>query len=428
MIEANDWTAQLELALHLLAAFAAGLLVGIERGWHQREEPAGTRVAGVRTFTLIGTCGGLVSIFALQLSITLAGILLAAVVILVLGAFLLPRLKREERDATTMIAAMVTLTLGLLAGAGYPALALAAASVITLLLSLRKPMHGLLRTLTEEEMRAIARFAVIAIAVLPFLPDTSYGPYGAWNPFKLWLVVILVTGFSVAGYVSNRVIGQNRGTIATALIGGAYSSTAVTAALAGQMREGGSGRLGTGIALASAVMYVRVMILAAVLSPSVAIDILALLAPAALIAFVAAGLIWRQEGADDGSQTPLTSKPFELLPALGFLLAVALASLLVHWAQAEFGERGAAISLFIAGSFDVDAAIIAYSVLPPGAVAVAIAALALAGTVAVNMAFKAAIVFVTAGTQAGKMPGYALLASWAVLVMTLGARAVMLFA
>lgn len=418
---------QVDPAFHLLAALAAGLLVGIERGWRQRDDAEGSRVAGVRTFTLIGGCGGLISILAAQSSPLLAAILLAGLVALLVGAFLRPRSTEIGRDATTMVSAMVTLGLGLLAGEGLAAIALAGAAVTTLILALRKPMHGLLESLSEQEMRAIARYAVIAVAVLPFLPDAEYGPYGAWNPFKLWLVVLLVTGFSVLAYIFNRIIGLNRGTIATALIGGAYSSTAVTAAFASKLKDGEAGPFATGIALASAVMYARVVVLAAVLVPGAVVQLLWLLGPATCTAFALAGLVWRQEQNGNNSKTVLKAMPFELLPALGFLVAVAAASLLVRWAQVEFGEAGAALSLFIAGSFDVDAAMVAYSVLPSDTVPVAIASLALAGTVAINMIFKAAIVFMNAGAKAGRIAGLSLLASFAALFVTITIRAVTLF-
>ncbi|MXO72481.1 MgtC/SapB family protein [Alteraurantiacibacter buctensis] len=427
MFDGAEWAAQANLALHLLAALAAGLLIGIERGWRQRSEVEGARVAGVRTFTLIGTCGGLIGIVSLNLSPVLAAILLACLTIMLIGAFIRPRVGPVSRDATTMVAGFTTLCLGLLAGGGMAALALAGAAVATLILAMRQPIHGALRNLTEEELRAIARFAVIAGAVLPFLPDADYGPYGAWNPFQLWLVVVLVTGFSVAGYIANRLFGQQRGTLTTAVIGGAYSSTAVTAALASQIKAGEHGHYATGIALASAVMYCRVVALAAVLAPGLVLPLTALLAPASLVIALAAALIWRHERADEAAATRLTSKPFELLPALGFLMAVALAALLVRWAQDQFGQQGVALSLFIAGSFDVDAAIVAYSALPVDAVSTAIAALALAGTVAINMAFKAGIVFVNAGARAGRPALLALLASLLVLVLTIGLRAVSLF-
>ncbi len=424
MTNSGEWQLQVELGAHLLAALAAGLLVGIERGWRQREEAEGSRVAGVRTFTLIGGCGGLIALAALHISEGIAVLLLAGLLILLLAAFLRAASGEARRDATTMVAALATLSLGVLAGAGYAALALAGAAIITFILAIRQQLHGLLGALSQEEVRAIARYAVIAVAVLPFLPDEQIGPLGAWNPFTLWLVVVLVTGFSVAGYVANRIIGQNKGTIATALIGGAYSSTALTAAFASRLKKLDSGPFATGIALASAVMYLRVLLLAAVLVPSVALPMLLLLAPAAVTAFAASAFIWRKDRAATASTTALTARPFELLPALAFLAAVAAASLLVRWAETEFGDAGAAISLFIAGSFDVDAALVAYSTLPRATVPSEIAALALAGTVAVNMAFKAAIVFVNAGPKLGGRAGSALFASLAVLICTLGFRAV----
>ena len=108
---------------------------------------------------------------------------------------------------------------------------------------------------------------MIAGAVLPFLPNGHYGPLGAWNPHKLWLVVVLVTGFSFLGYVANRIFGERNGTIATALIGGAYSSTAVTQSLAQRLgREQRGGAEPAGIALATAVMYLRVTLLVGILS------------------------------------------------------------------------------------------------------------------------------------------------------------------
>ncbi|GGC17887.1 membrane protein [Novosphingobium marinum] len=415
------------VALDLLAALGAGLLAGIERGWQLREEADGARVAGVRTFALLGGLGGLVAIAARLVSPAISAILFSSIVVLLVVVFLRSARQRNSNDATTMVAAFVTLGLGLLAGAGYPAIALAGAAVTALVLASRTQAHGLLRSMSQDEVRAIARYAVIAGAVLPFLPDASYGPYEAWNPFKLWLVVVLVTGFSVLGYIANRVVGQERGTIATALIGGAYSSTAVTAAFSTRLKNGDPGPFATGIALASAVMYLRVALLALVLAPRIAPSIALLLGPAAIAAFVAAGLAWRREADTPSERTELKSRPFELLPALGFLLAVAAASLLVRWAQVEFGQAGGAISLFIAGSFDVDAAMVAYSTLPADSVPLAVAALALSGTVAVNMAFKAGIVFAYAGAFRGRTALVALLASLAVLCAALVYRAVVLF-
>src|SRR5207244_9531283 len=133
---------------------------------------------------------------------------------------------------TTPVAALATIALAFVAGFGEPRFAIAGATVMTLLLALRTELHGLLDKLDEADVKALARYAVIAGAVLPFLPSGHYGPLGAWNPQRLWLVVVLVTGFSFLGYIANRIFGERHGTIATGLIGGASSSTAVTLALA----------------------------------------------------------------------------------------------------------------------------------------------------------------------------------------------------
>ena len=133
-----------------------------------------------------------------------------------------------------------------MAGFGEPGFAIAGATIVTLILALKGELHGFLDKLDEDDVKALARYAVIAGAVLPFLPNGHYGPLGAWNPQRLWLVVVLVTGFSFLGYVANRIFGERHGTIATALIGGAYSSTAVTQSLVAAARKRKARRRGTG--------------------------------------------------------------------------------------------------------------------------------------------------------------------------------------
>jgi uncharacterized membrane protein (DUF4010 family) len=221
-----------EQLLAMSTALAAGLLIGIERGWKLRRAPEGTRVAGVRTFTLLGLVAGLAGLIGAHGQWLVAGALIAAAAAMLTIGYARRSADDQKSDATSAIAGLATLALGFVAGIGAPALAIAGASLVTLTLALRKEAHRMIDRLDQEDVKALARFAVIAGAILPFLPDGDYGPYGAWNPQKLWLVVVLVTGFSFAGYVANRIFGTRHGTVATALIGGAYSSTAVTQSLA----------------------------------------------------------------------------------------------------------------------------------------------------------------------------------------------------
>jgi uncharacterized membrane protein (DUF4010 family) len=366
-------------------ALAAGLLIGIERGWKLRGEKPGTRVAGVRTFTLLGLAGGLSGLIGAKGYVIAAGALAAGAVALMSFAYI--RELKTQRDATSAVAALLTLALGFLAGSGSAGLAIAAAAITVSILALRQEIHGFVDKLDQDDVKALARFSVIALGVLPFLPDRSFGPYDAWNASRLWWIVILVTGFSFIGYVANRIFGERHGTIATALIGGAYSSTAVTQALAqllGTMKSAGAEP--AGIALATAVMYLRVLLLVAILANQILIDFAIIILPALLVGWAAGYWLYRKAPSSEGPAPP--GNPIALLPALGFVLFLAVAAVAARWAEGRFGEQGTAVLILIMGSMNVDTAIVTLGGLPSGAISAELAALALAGTILVNMSVK----------------------------------------
>lgn len=404
-------------ALCVAAGLACGLLIGIERGFDLRSLRSGTRVAGLRTFTLLG----LVSAFAglaghLGQPFAAGALVAGCVALLTVGYANRPGIK-DRPDATTPVAALTTVGLGFMAGLGEPGFAIAGAAVVTLLLALKAELHGFLEKLDEDDVKALARYAVIAGAVLPFLPSGPYGPLGAWNPQKLWLVVVLVTGFSFLGYVANRIFGERHGTIATALIGGAYSSTAVTQSLAqrlGSDEEGGAEN--AGIALASAVMYLRGILLIAILSTRVLLPFAILLAPATLVAWAAGLWLYRKAPASRAPSPP--GNPIALLPAFGFVAFVAFAAVAAKWAAGRFGEHGIAVLLLIVGSTDIDTAIITLGGLSPAAISSLLAAIAIAGTIVVNMAVKTGITLAYARSR-GFAAAAALGASTAVLAATI---------
>jgi uncharacterized membrane protein (DUF4010 family) len=374
-------------------ALACGLLIGIERGFDLRRERAGTRVAGVRTFTLLGLVAGLAGFVGANGQWLAAGALVAgAAAVLAVGYAHRPGLA-ERPEATTEIAALATLGLGFVAGFGQPGLAIAGATIVTLLLALKSELHGLLDRLDEDDVKALARYAVIAGAVLPFLPNGHYGPLGAWNPQRLWLVVVLVTGFSFLGYVANRIFGERHGTVATGLIGGAYSSTAVTIALSQRLgREQKAGAEPAAIAFATAVMYLRMPVLIAILATRVLPAITILLLPAMIVAWAAGFWLYREAPRSDAPAPP--GNPIALLPALGFVAFVAVAAIAATWAQGRFGQSGIAVLLLIVGSMDVDVAIVTLGTLSPEAISPLLAAMAISGTAISNMAVKIGIALV----------------------------------
>ena len=272
--------------------------------------------------------------------------------------------------------------------------------------------------LDEDDVKALARYAVIAGAVLPFLPNGHYGPLGAWNPQRLWLVVVIVTGFSFLGYAANRIFGERHGTIATALIGGAYSSTAVTQALAQRLgREKESGAEPAGIALATAVMYLRIPILIAVLATRVLPAIIILLLPAMVIAWGAGYWLYRKTPRSDAPSS--SGNPIALLPALGFVAFVAVAAVAAKWAEGRFGQSGIAVLLLIIGSMDVDVAIVTLGTLAPEAISPLLAAMAISATTIANMAVKVGITLVYAGRK-GVSAAIAMIASVLVLAAMIG--------
>jgi uncharacterized membrane protein (DUF4010 family) len=405
-------------ALSMVTALACGLLIGIERGFDLRRLRSGTRVAGVRTFTLLGLIAGTAGFLGSSGQQVSAGAIVAGTVALIVVGYAHRPGLDEKPDATTPAAALATIGLGFMAGFGQPGVAIAGATIVTLILALRAELHGFVDKLDEDDVKALARYAVIAGAVLPFIPHGYYGPLHAWNLQRLWLVVVLVTGFSFLGYVANRIFGERHGTIATALIGGVYSSTAVTQALAqrlGSESEGGAEP--AGIALATAVMYLRIPILIAVLATRVLVPITVIILPAMVVAWGAGLWLYRKAPKSDAPTPP--GNPIALLPALGFLVFVAIAAIAAKWAQGEFGQSGIAVLLLIVGSMDVDVAIVTLGTLAPEAISPLLAAMAISGTTISNMAVKIGITLVYARRK-GLSAAIAMLASVVALAAAIG--------
>ena len=403
-------------ALSVATALASGLLIGIERGWKLKEQKPGTRVAGVRTFTMIGLGSGIAGLLGSVGEVVVAAAIAVGMVAILVIAY--ARALESQHDSTSAVAAVSTVAIGFLAGSGNPALAIACAAIGVALLALREELHGFVEHLDADDVKALARYAVIAGAILPFLPSGHYGPLGAWDPQRLWLVVVLVTGFSFLGYVANRVFGERHGTIATALIGGAYSSTAVTQALSQRLgSKKTAGAEPAGIALATAVMYLRVPVLMAVFATRALLSVSIILLPAVLVAWGAGWWLYRKAPKSDAPAQP--GNPIALLPALGFAAFVAAAAVAAAWAEGRFGQSGIAVLLLIVGSMSVDTAIITLGGLSPDAISPLLAAIAIAGTIIGNMAVKIGIALVYARGK-GVSSALAMTASVVALLMMIG--------
>jgi uncharacterized membrane protein (DUF4010 family) len=390
-------------------ALALGLLIGLERGWTSREEAAGTRVAGFRTFGVLGLIGGVAGMLAPPLGAT--ALLLSGGVLLV--GYLRQSKRANGLSATNALASLLTLILGMLATSGRPTEALAAAAAVTLLLAMRETLHGLLRGMSEAEIRSAARFGLITFVILPLAPDRQMGPLDAWNPHQLWLVVVLVSGLSFAGYVATRRIDPMRSALVTAVCGAIVSSTAVTVAFARRLRSGDepAGPLTGGIALASVVMFLRVLLLTALLAPFALPTLALIVVPALAVATILAAILMRRPGAVRPTDDVKLGNPLDLSAALGLAFLVALMTLASRWAFGHFGGIGIAGVLAITGLADVDAAILALAGLPAGTLDGRMAGLVLAGPVLLNTVFKAVLAIAFAPGKAGLRAAAPLMAS-----------------
>lgn len=392
-------------------ALGLGLLIGVQRGWARRDDAPGSRFAGVRTYGLIGLAGGIAGTLQ-ERAAGLSLVLTAAVTGLVLMGYWRATRSNGTVSGTGSLVGLLTIACGFLAGSGETALATAVTGSIALVLALRTKLHSWIETLDEREIIAIARFGLIALVILPLLPSGAFGPWGVWQPRQLWLVVVMVSGFSFAGYLAAKYAGARRGTVATAATGSMVSSTAVTAALSGKLRngDGDSMVLNGSIAVASAVMFLRVMVLAAVLAP-VALPTLALFAVPGMAVSLIGAVILLRGGATRPPAEPAAMKlrnPFDLPPALLLTVMVMGLTLAARWVLEHFGDRGVALVLAVSGTVDVDSAIITLGNLPVGTLTPKVAGLLLAAPIIANTLLKAGIALVVGGRKQG-WPGAATL-------------------
>ena len=398
----------------LLAAVGIGLLIGLERGWRQRDEHAGGRIAGIRTHALLALGGALSGLLALNVSIWFGLICVGGIIVALLLAH---RARLAEADdnvsATNVVVSILTVMLGLAMTTGFLREAVVAGGVMTLILSMREQLHGWLRTLSAEDVRAVAVYGAITLVVLPLLPDKNMGPYAALNPRNLWLVVVFVTGLSFAGYWASKRVGDAQGTIIAAAIGATYSSTAVTAELSRRLRNGqeDSLPLRAGIAAATAMMPIRVSVLVAVLVPTALLPFLTMVGPAIAVALLFAALLyWRARGAAAGG-VMARRNPFDIWPAIGFAALVGVIVILSRWTIDQYGGRGVSFLIALTGLYDVDAAIVTAVNLPKNALGTSSLAALLALPVLMNSALKAALVPVLGGVREGVRAAIPLIAS-----------------
>lgn len=341
----------------VLVALALGMLIGLQRGWHERHTRAGGRIGGIRTFGLLALSGAMAALLAEPLGpgITI-GIGIAAALLLGLAHWLD---SRDDQDfgITTVVAGIVTYLLGAMTVLTDLSLPVAIAVLTTIVLHFKQALHRALEHLSDHEIRGILQLALISAVLLPVLPNETYGPWDALNPYEIWLLVVLIAGISLAAYFAMRLAGPDKGVIITSLLGGLASSTALTLSLARMTSRLPLPRLlACGILLAATIMYPRILLEVAVVNATL-LD--ALWLPMGAMALgCAAGAVWlwrTREPFGNLDTSQLITEPFQLMPALQFGFLLALIMLISHGIKAHMGEQGLWLVAIVAGLTDVDA-------------------------------------------------------------------------
>ncbi|HET8701668.1 MAG TPA: MgtC/SapB family protein [Nitrococcus sp.] len=341
----------------LAISLAVGLLIGLERGWEQRDEAEGQRVAGIRTFTLIGLLGGITALLAARYGAVILAFGFLGVAVISSTAYFVTARTSHQYGITSQGAFLATYALGAAAASGYPEAAAAAAVVIAIVLGFKEELHGWLQRLDRSELTAALQLLMITIVVLPILPNRNFGPLNAINPFRIWWFVVLIAGISFIGHFAIRIAGPGRGVLLTGVLGGLASSTALTVNFSrfGRGRPLAHPLLAIGIVLATGTVFLRVTTYVNVLNPTLGLHLLLPLISMALLSYAIALFAWWRERGTLVPPALQPSKPFQLRVALQFGLILALITLLSEATRRFLGEAGIYALAIITGLSGVDA-------------------------------------------------------------------------
>lgn len=334
------------------ASLAIGFLIGLER---QRNA---TAKAGVRTCALVALFGTLAALISQSLDtpwVVATGLLLVGAMII--AAYVGAENPEGDSGTTTVIAVLLCYCLGAMVWLGYVRFAVALAIAITVLLHYKAELHEFSEKLAPHDISMMLQFAVLSLIVLPLLPDEGYGPYRALNPYHTWLMVVLVSGLGVAGYVALRVLGERRGLLLVGLSGGLVSSTATTVVQARQAGVHGEwcGAGAAVIALSNLVVLARLGVLAAVSAPAIIPVLLPALAAGMAFGLPPAIVRFRSATSGNAVAVPQVTNPASLPVAISFGALYAVVLVLAAWLADRVGEGGLLGLAAVSALVDLDA-------------------------------------------------------------------------
>ncbi|MDZ7724995.1 MAG: MgtC/SapB family protein [candidate division KSB1 bacterium] len=335
-----------------------GLLVGIQREYAiEKENKEST--TGVRTLALMGMIGCAAAMLTEQMGSPWPYV----AIVLIGGALLITGFITEsqnnETGLTTEFASLLTILNGSLVYMDHMPLAIALTVTIVTILSLKIEIHEFVKQIDRQDILATLKFALISAIILPVLPNQNYGPepFNIFNPYKIWLLVVFISGISFIGYILIKLAGAKRGITLLGLLGGLASSTAVTLTLTQRSKANPelSKSFAQAIILAWTVMYIRLLIIVGAINIKLVqllwLPVLVTVSVGILYVFI----LYKVQREPSQLEHVTFANPFELGPAIKFGIIFSVVLLLSKVAQIYFGDTGIYIASLVSGLADVDA-------------------------------------------------------------------------
>jgi len=406
--------------LAFVTSLAIGLLIGVER----ERNPAAK--AGLRTFALtaaFGTLAAMLGDYGEGAWVPAVGLALTGVTI-VAAYYRAP--PADDPGTTTVVALLLTYCLGALCWYGERTLAAAIAVGAAALLYFKPELRGILERFERRDLLAVIQFATLSVVILPVLPDEGYGPYGVLNPFRIWLMVVLISGLSLAGYIALKTVGPRYGLPLVGLFGGLVSSTATTLAYSRHARASTlTDAAAVVIVLANLTVLVRLAVLAAATAPAILPRLAPVLGAALVAGMVTAVLLWRRRLAGKAElPLPAVANPAELRASLGFGVLFAVVLLAAAWLSDIAGHRGLYAVALVSGLTDVDALTLSsLQLFTSGKLGAHEVVVAIALALLANTVFKLGLVLAAGGKPLARrviLPALASVLAGAVAVVATG--------
>jgi uncharacterized membrane protein (DUF4010 family) len=354
-----DWLTSISAYLNpafisLIISAGIGLIIGLEREFNTQDDPA--HVGGIRTFVLAAVLGNVADWLSKYTSSALLIAALAGFFLLICMAYYV-QAQKGKMGLTTEVALLLTFLLGVAVSKGLMQESLAVVVLMTAVLSLKDQLHGFIQKITEEELFAFIKFIVLALLVLPMLPTAPFGPDNLLTPRDLGYIVVLVLSISFTGYLLLKFGSPQKGILLTAIIGGLFSSTLIAWVFSSKSRERPelSPAYGSGIVLASTIMFVRVFIWASIFAFPVAKE---LILPLSLMLLVSLAPTWQviRDHKKESNTTPLVpGNPLDIKNAIFFVFLYIGITLLMSASRQWLTPAMTYLSGAVAGIADIDA-------------------------------------------------------------------------